>query len=88
MAHAHSVVCVDVDREIGELSRHGADFTYSLITRHLCSEFYTTLHRWVTKLGPKMGQIGPKWDKSGTFSDQISVHFGAQLYPTVPRLLT
>ena len=25
----------------------------------------------------KMGQIGPKWDKSGTFSDQISEHFGA-----------
>ena len=24
-----------------------------------------------------MGQIGPKWDKSGTFSNQISVHFGA-----------
>ena len=23
-----------------------------------------------------MGQIGAKWDKSGTFSDQISVHFG------------
>ena len=21
----------------------------------------------------KVGQIGPKWDKSGTFSDQISV---------------
>ena len=32
---------------------------------------------WVTRFGPKMGQIGPKWDKSGTFSDQISVHFGA-----------
>ena len=26
---------------------------------------------WVTRFGPKMGQIGPKWDKSGTFSDQI-----------------
>ena len=24
-----------------------------------------------------MGQIGPKWDKSGTFSHSISVHFGA-----------
>ena len=24
-----------------------------------------------------MSQIGPKWDKSGTFSDYISVHFGA-----------
>ena len=31
----------------------------------------------VTRFGPKVGQISPKWDKSGTFSDQISVHFGA-----------
>ena len=23
----------------------------------------------------KVGQIGHKWEKSGTFSDQISVHF-------------
>ena len=29
-------------------------------------------------LAPKVGQIGPKWDKSGTFSDQISVHFGSK----------
>ena len=26
------------------------------------------------RFGSKMGQIGPKWDKSGAFSDQISVH--------------
>ena len=26
--------------------------------------------------GSKVGQIGPKWDKSRAFSDQISVHFG------------
>ena len=26
------------------------------------------------RLGSKVGQIGPKWDKSGAFSDQISVH--------------
>ena len=30
----------------------------------------------------KVGHIGPKWDKSGAFSDQISVHFGAK--PTIP----
>ena len=24
-----------------------------------------------------MGQICPKWDKSGTVADQISVHFGS-----------
>ena len=32
---------------------------------------------WDGKFGPKVGQIGPKWDKSGTFPDQISVHFGS-----------
>ena len=26
------------------------------------------------RFGYKVGQIGPKWDKSGAFSDQISVH--------------
>ena len=26
------------------------------------------------KFGSQVGQIGPKWDISGTFSDQISVH--------------
>ena len=25
------------------------------------------------RFGSKVGQIGPKWDKSGAFSDQISV---------------
>ena len=27
-------------------------------------------------VSPNLGQIGPKWDKSGTFKDQFSVHFG------------
>ena len=26
------------------------------------------------RFGSKVGQIGPKWNKSGAFSDQISVH--------------
>ena len=26
------------------------------------------------RFGSKVGQKSPKWDKSGTFSDQISVH--------------
>ena len=26
---------------------------------------------------PKVSQIGFKWDKFGTFSDQILVHFGS-----------
>ena len=29
------------------------------------------LHTRVTRFGPKVGQIGPKSDKSETFSDQI-----------------
>ena len=34
------------------------------------------------RFGSKVGQIGPKWDKSGTFSDQISVHLArsSQMY--------
>ena len=28
----------------------------------------------VTRFGPKKGPISPKWDKSGAFSDYISVH--------------
>ena len=33
------------------------------------------------RFGSKVGQIGPKWDKSGAFLDQISVHLarGANL---------
>ena len=27
------------------------------------------------RLGPKLGEIDPNWDKSGTYTDQISVHF-------------
>ena len=45
----------------------------------------TTSNQWSTytgplseaRVGPKVGQIGPKWDTSGTFSDQIPVHFGS-----------
>ena len=38
------------------------------------------IHRspWVSDLAQKWARLSPtKWDKSGTFSDQISVHFGA-----------
>ena len=35
------------------------------------------------RFGSKVGQIGPKWDKSGAFSDQISVHLAK---PTIPDL--
>ena len=31
----------------------------------------------VTRFGPKVGQIGPKWVKSGNFFRSDSVHFGS-----------
>jgi len=42
------------------------------------------IHVWpgLSDLGPNGGQMGLKWDKSRTFSDQISVHLGclAKIY--------
>ena len=40
------------------------------------------------RFGSKVAQIGPKWDKSGAFSDQISVHLAhrATLEPNLPSL--
>ena len=35
-------------------------------------------HAMDVHFGTKVGQIGPKWNKSETFSDQISVHFGLE----------
>ena len=34
------------------------------------------------RIGSKVGQIGTKWDESGAFSDQISVHLarGCQMH--------
>ena len=32
------------------------------------------------RFGSKVGQIGPKWDKSGAFSDQISVHLARGIW--------
>ena len=43
-----------------------------------------SLHITVTRFRPEVGLIGPKWDKSGKFSDQIQyilahlTHFGAK----------
>ena len=31
------------------------------------------------RFGSKVGQIGPKWDKSGAFSDEIFGAFGTNL---------
>ena len=39
------------------------------------------------RFGSKLGQVGPKWDKSGAFSDQISVHL-APLHSLVETVRT
>ena len=41
------------------------------------------------RFGFKVDQIGPKWDKSGAFSDQISVHLaqGPTLEINLPSLV-
>ena len=35
------------------------------------------VRRLDVRCGPKLCQINPKWDKSGSFSDQILVYFGS-----------
>ena len=35
------------------------------------------------RFGSKLGKIGPKWDKSGAFSDQISVHLAHRICPNL-----
>ena len=63
--------------------RHNWDklfiITTSAVTRLYTQSGTSTTHPIIcnSRFGSKVGQIGPKWDKSGTFSDQISVHFGA-----------
>ena len=46
---------------------------YNLFYGHFCfSQGHKGMvHSTDTRFGPKVGQIGPKWDKSGKFSDQI-----------------
>ena len=44
---------------------------------HQCSSSLTSHLPMPVRFAYKVGQIGPKWDKSGTFSDLISVHFGS-----------
>ena len=35
------------------------------------------MQSWVIIFGPKVGQIGTKWDKSGTSEDSFSEYFGS-----------
>ena len=55
--------CDSLDSDFPELTPLTAPLTYNKDGRF-----------W-----PRPGQIGLKWDKSWTFSDQISLHFG---YPS------
>ena len=41
---------------------------------HVCMNRVALCQYRDGRFGSKMGQIGTKWDKSGAFSDQISVH--------------
>ena len=41
------------------------------------SRAFWSLQHGDVRLEPKVSQIGPQLDKSGTFSDHISVHFGS-----------
>ena len=47
-------------------------------THQCCSHIHTSFSLLSrtrdARFGSKVGQIGPKWDKSGAFLDQISVH--------------
>ena len=52
--------------------------------RSITSAYHTVVYR-DGRFGSKVGQIGPKWDKSGAFSDQISVHLARE--PNPPSLL-
>ena len=56
---------------------HGQGLVVKIITHLNKDSSLYPVHRGVHRdgrFGSKVGQIGPKWDKSGTFSDQISVH--------------
>ena len=43
---------------------------------------------WMSNLASKLGQIGPKWEKYGTFLDQISVHLEPRGFVTFCANLT
>ena len=50
---------------------------FSFVSSILAFVSFIPLTTQGRQIGPKVGQIDTKWDKSGTFSDQNSVHFGA-----------
>ena len=64
-------------------SSTNAMFTWRAVT-DLLTVYYTHL-----TLGPKVGQIGPKWYKSGAFSDNISAQskFGPKWVRLSPNVI-
>ena len=46
--------------------------TVKLTNTWVTHQYISFMHCY--QIWSKVGQIGPKWDKSGAFSDQISVH--------------
>ena len=68
-----------------ELLRKQAEWdinVYNPINVKISPEKHLSLYRKCNyfrdgRFGSKVGQIGPKLDNSGAFSDQISVHYGA-----------
>ena len=57
--------------------KHSSIIVITVLRVHDITFARTVNHR-DGRIIPKMGQIGSKWDKSGTFSDQISVHWLAE----------
>ena len=56
--------------------------SYGIIShRNIFSNLFKDVRFW-----PEVGHIGPEWDKSGTFLDQISVHFGQKIVPFVANV--
>ena len=77
------VVELKIDKLFVAVVSHARGDSHLLL--FLCPSFdikvrltYCAYHVELVRFGPDVGQIGPKWDNSGTFSDQISVHFGFQ----------
>ena len=82
----HCSVCSTIQVALNsELSR---EFIKSPAKRTISSYMYRSYRPTVyIRNVPKVGQMGPKWDKSGTSSVKISEHFclGDMKKPVKPR---
>ena len=43
-------------------------------TSEVCKTNRSCPSGWMTRFVHKMGQMGPKWDRSGTFSDRAKMY--------------